>query len=65
MVFPDTSCRGVDIEGIRENWDFGEGAGYYVDATVDKWSKNFNMYSYITAELPALLGNFFHVDTSR
>jgi S-formylglutathione hydrolase len=35
MVFPDTSPRGVDIPGIKDSWDFGESAGYYVDATAN------------------------------
>ena len=52
VVFPDTSPRGVDIEGIKDEWDFGDGAGYYVNATVEKYSKHFNMYSYVTEELP-------------
>lgn len=55
MVFPDTSPRGIDIEGIKENWWFGESAGYYLDATVEKYSKHFNMYSYITEELPSIV----------
>jgi S-formylglutathione hydrolase len=37
MIFPDTSPRGVDIEGIKDNWFFGEGAGYYVNATEAKY----------------------------
>lgn len=48
VVFPDVSPRNIDIEGLKEKWWFGESAGYYLDATVDKYSKNFNMYSYIT-----------------
>lgn len=48
VVFPDTSPRGVEIEGIKDNWWFGEAAGYYLDATEGKYSKNFNMYTYIT-----------------
>jgi len=60
VVCPDTSPRGLEIEGEEDNWDFGTGAGFYVDATVEKW-KQYRMYSYVTKELPQvvakLLGN--------
>jgi S-formylglutathione hydrolase len=65
MIFPDTAPRGVEIEGMKDNWWFGESAGYYVDATTEKWSKNFNMNSYITQELPKLVSDHFHVDSNR
>jgi S-formylglutathione hydrolase len=65
MIFPDTSPRGVDIEGIKDNWFFGEGAGYYVNATEAKYSKHFNMYSYVTEELPELVRTHFHIDPKR
>eukprot|EP00411_Alexandrium_monilatum_P058385 CAMPEP_0175510734 /NCGR_PEP_ID=MMETSP0096-20121207/11539_1 /TAXON_ID=311494 /ORGANISM="Alexandrium monilatum, Strain CCMP3105" /LENGTH=501 /DNA_ID=CAMNT_0016812915 /DNA_START=59 /DNA_END=1561 /DNA_ORIENTATION=- len=65
IVAPDTSPRGAGIEGEDESYDFGSGAGFYVDATVDKWAKNYNMYSYITKELPALINANFPVDSSR
>lgn len=55
MVFPDTSPRDTGIEGIKEDWECGEGAGYYLDATVDKYKGHFNMYSYITKELPEVI----------
>lgn len=54
LVCPDTSPRGAGVEGEEEDWDFGTGAGFYVDATEAKWSKNYNMYSYVTSELPAV-----------
>lgn len=41
------SCRGLNVEGEADSWDFGVGAGFYVNATVDKW-KNWRMYDYIT-----------------
>ena len=56
LVCPDTSPRGANIEGEDESYDFGSGAGFYVDATEDKWSKHYNMYSYVTKELPTVLG---------
>lgn len=65
VVFPDTSPRGLDIEGVGKDWDFGYGAGFYVDATEPKWKTNFNMYSYITKELPGLVNSYFHADPSR
>jgi S-formylglutathione hydrolase len=55
MVFPDTSPRGANIEGEDESWDFGTGAGFYVDATQAPWNKNYNMYSYIHKELQSEL----------
>uniref|UniRef100_A0A915I017 S-formylglutathione hydrolase n=1 Tax=Romanomermis culicivorax TaxID=13658 RepID=A0A915I017_ROMCU len=51
VVNPDTSPRGCNIEGESESWDFGVGAGFYVDAVVEKWSKNFRMYSYVCEEM--------------
>ena len=52
LVAPDTSPRGAKIEGEEDNWDFGTGAGFYVDATNSAWSENYNMYSYVVDELP-------------
>lgn len=47
FVAPDTSPRGLSVEGEADSWDFGVGAGFYINATVDKW-KNWRMYDYIT-----------------
>ena len=55
IVMPDTSPRGAGIDGEDDAYDFGSGAGFYVDATKAPWSTNYNMYSYVTEELPALL----------
>lgn len=55
LVAPDTSPRGAGVPGEDDNWDFGTGAGFYLDATAASWEKNYRMYSYITQELPALL----------
>lgn len=55
LVMPDTSPRGAGIEGEDDSYDFGTGAGFYVDATEPDWEQNFNMYSYITQELPAVV----------
>lgn len=42
------SPRGLDIEGEEDSWDFGTGAGFYVDATESKFSPHYNMYTYVT-----------------
>ena len=55
IVFPDTSPRGIEIDGQDDAYDFGSGAGFYVNATEDKWKKNYNMYDYVTKELPEFL----------
>lgn len=55
VVGPDTSPRGVQIEGQDDSWDFGSGAGFYVDATEEKWAKHYRMYSYVTKELPQIV----------
>ena len=64
LVAPDTSPRG---EGVPDNaaWDFGQGAGFYVDATEAPWSANFQMRRYVTEELPALVAEHFPVDMAR
>lgn len=61
IVAPDTSPRGLNIPGEDESWDFGSGAGFYVDATKAPWEKNYQMYSYVTKELPALVNKNFPV----
>jgi S-formylglutathione hydrolase len=52
---PDTSPRGADVPDDPERYDLGQGAGFYVNATQAPWSTNYQMYDYITAELPALV----------
>ncbi|GAB1736447.1 esterase D [Hortaea werneckii] len=59
VVYPDTSPRGLGISGEDESYDFGSGAGFYVDATKDPYKGKYNMYSYITKELPELLTSHF------
>jgi len=59
LVAPDTSARNTGIAGATESWEFGEGAGFYVDATQAPWSKNFKMYTYTTEELPNLIEENF------
>ena len=65
IVTPDTSPRGLDFPGLADSYDFGNGAGFYVDATQAPWSQNFRMYSYITQELPSLIATNFSVDPAR
>ena len=50
---------------LEDSWDFGTGAGFYVDATEDLWKTNYRMYSYITKELPQLVNDNFPVDPQR
>jgi len=55
LVAPDTSPREPRIPGDADSWDFGQAAGFYVDATQAPWSAHYRMYSYVTRELPALI----------
>jgi len=59
LVAPDTSPRGANIPGEDDDWDFGTGAGFYLDATEKPWAQNYRMYSYVTAELPSLIEDHF------
>jgi len=65
LVAPDTSPRGANLPGETDAWDFGAGAGFYVDATREPWSKHYRMYSYVTRELPALVAEHFPAAGSR
>lgn len=65
IIAPDTSPRGVRFPGDDASYDFGLGAGFYVDATEEPWSANYRMYSYITKELFDVVAENFPVDTSR
>ncbi|CAL9730726.1 S-formylglutathione hydrolase [Monosporozyma unispora] len=61
MVFPDTSPRGDVIPGDPEkSWDFGLGAGFYINATKVPFNKNYKMYDYVHKELPMELSNYFN-----
>lgn len=64
-VNPDTSPRNCNIEGDKDNYDFGEGAGFYLDATESKWAQNYRMYSYIVDELIPLLQEKFPVNARK
>ena len=64
FVAPDTSPRG-DMVPDDEAYDFGKGAGFYVDATQEPFSQNYRMYSYIADELPTVIQSVFPADLSR
>lgn len=61
LVAPDTSPRGEGVPGKGEAWDLGFGAGFYVNATESPWSKHYQMYEYITEELPLLIQKNFSI----
>lgn len=65
LVVPDTSPRQAGIAGENDDWDFGTGAGFYVDATQEPWRSAYQMYSYVTQELPALIAANFSVKPDR
>jgi S-formylglutathione hydrolase len=64
LIFPDTSPRGDDVAD-DEAYDLGKGAGFYVDATQQPWAPHFQMWTYVTKELPALIGENFSIDMTR
>jgi len=55
IVCPDTSPRGTNLPGEHDDWDFGSGAGFYVNATQSPWSAHYRMFDYVNRELPALV----------
>lgn len=65
LIAPDTSPRGAGVPGEAESWDFGVGAGFYLDATQEPWEKHYRMESYITAELLPLLTGTLPLDGER
>lgn len=65
LVCMDTSPRNLGIEGEDDSYDFGSGAGFYLNATDPKWSKHYNMYDYVTDELPQLIGKHFNVNDNK
>ena len=65
LVAPDTSPRQTGIEGAIGDWEFGEGAGFYLDANAAPWSSRFGMASFVTRELTALIEAEFPVDPGR
>ncbi|NDE02884.1 MAG: S-formylglutathione hydrolase, partial [Gammaproteobacteria bacterium] len=65
LVMPDTSPREPLLPGDREHWDFGQGAGFYLDAIQEPWSRYYRMFSWICEELPTLIDAHFPTDPSR
>ncbi|MBN8481180.1 MAG: S-formylglutathione hydrolase [Xanthomonadales bacterium] len=66
LVTPDTSPRDTGIDGATGDWEFGEGAGFYLDATTPPFASRFRMVSYVTKELPRVLaGAFAEADLGR
>ena len=66
FVAPDTSPRGAAVPGDPDNaYDFGLGAGFYVDATEPPFAQNYRMWSYVTEELPKLIADNFPIEPSR
>ncbi|MGE8104158.1 S-formylglutathione hydrolase [Allorhizobium sp. NPDC080224] len=65
IVCPDTSPRGNDVPDELTNWKMGKGAGMYLNATEKPWAEHYQMYSYITEELPALIAEQFRADMDR
>jgi S-formylglutathione hydrolase len=64
LISPDTSPRGARVPGESDAWDFGTGAGFYIDATTEQWSKHYRMYSYMR-ELRMLVTKHLPVDGER
>ncbi|WP_283248527.1 S-formylglutathione hydrolase [Luteibacter aegosomatis] len=65
LVMPDTSPRDTGIAGATGDWEFGEGAGFYLDATQEPWAARFRMYSYLVDELPRRVADRFPLDMNR
>ncbi len=65
LVAPDTSPRNTGIADEAADWEFGTAAGFYLDATAAPWSRFFNMYSYVSRELPQLIDEHFRSDPGR
>lgn len=65
VVAPDTSPRGPDVPDEPDNWQFGSGASFYLDATQEPFSRNYRMFSYLTTELPNLVADRFDGDLTR
>ena len=65
LITPDTSPRGAGIAGEADSWDFGVGAGFYLDATQAPWSTHYRMESYLLQDLLPLIGDALPIDTQR
>ena len=65
LIAPDTSPRGVEIDGEDDDWDFGTGAGFYINATRGNWAINYQMEDYITVELQQIMRDHLNVARDR
>lgn len=65
IICPDTSPRGEGVPDEPENWQFGQGAGFYLDATQEPYAKNYRMESYVAKELTELVARQFPLDMTR
>jgi S-formylglutathione hydrolase len=65
LVAPDTSPRGCNLPGEDDSYDFGSGAGFYLNATEQPWAAHYRMYTYVSEELPALIERHFPVTERR
>jgi S-formylglutathione hydrolase len=65
LVAPDTSPRGLGLPGEDDDWDFGTGAGFYLDATAEPFSRHYKMDTYVTRELPELVAEHFPASDAR
>lgn len=65
LIAPDTSPRGANVPGEADSWDFGVGAGFYLDATKAPWATHWRMESYLLQELLPLLGQQLPIDSAR
>ncbi len=65
LVAPDTSPRDTGIPGATDNWEFGEGASFYLDATQPPWAARFQMQTWIVEELPNVIATHFLADLDR
>ena len=65
LVMPDTSPRGEGVADVADAYDLGLGAGFYVNATEEPWSRHYRMYDYIVDELPALVEHHFPINDRR
>jgi S-formylglutathione hydrolase len=65
LVAPDTSPRNTGIDDATGDWEFGEGAGFYLNATNEKYRQHFTMHDYVAHELPKLIATHFPADISR
>jgi len=65
LVIPDTSPRGAEVPDVPERYDLGQGAGFYVNATQAPWARHYQMYEYVTRELPTLVESALPLTAAR